>query len=90
MSWIAAIRTGPDSAVPQPDSPWLVDEFVARYVGWRTESAAAREAYEDWASKEADDPCAAFAAYRAALDREELAAQAYRECAERIAGRSTV
>jgi hypothetical protein len=88
MSWIAAIRNAPDFAVRPVGSPWLVDEFVASYVGWRAESASVREAYEHWTSKEADDPALAFAAYRAALDREEHAAQAYQECAERIAGRT--
>jgi hypothetical protein len=87
MIWIGAGRSGADSAGRQLDSPWLVDEFVASYAGWRMQSGAAREAYEDWASRDADDPSAAFAAYRAALDREELAAQAYQACAERIAGR---
>lgn len=87
MSWIAAIRNAPDFAVRRGGSPWLVDESVASYVGWRAQSAAVREAYEHWTSKKADDLFLAFAAYRSALDREELAAHAYQECAERIAGR---
>jgi hypothetical protein len=88
MSWIAAIRNAPDFAVRRVGSPWLVHEFVASYVAWRAESTAVKEAYEHWTSKEADDLFLAFAAYRAALDREELAARAYQECAERIAGRT--
>ena len=50
-------------------------------------SDAVRETYAHWRSKKADDLFLAFAAYRAALDREELAAQAYQECAQRVAGR---
>lgn len=88
MSWIAAIRNAPDLAVRQVGSPRLVHEFVASYVGWRAASTAVREAYEHWTSKAADDLFLAFAAYREALDREELAARAYRECAERIAART--
>ena len=87
MSWIAAIRNVPEFALRPVGSPWFVDEFVARYVGWRAESDAVRETYAHWRSKKADDLFLAFAAYRAALDREELAAQAYQECAQRVAGR---
>jgi hypothetical protein len=70
-----------------PASPWLVDEFVESYARWREESAAVRSAYEHWASAELRDRGLASTAYRAALDREEHAAHAYRECAERIADR---
>jgi hypothetical protein len=69
------------------ESPWRVDEFVESYACWREESAAVRSAYEQWASAESRDRALAWTAYRAALDREEEAAHAYRECAERIADR---
>jgi hypothetical protein len=71
----------------RPESPWLVDEFVESYVRWREESAAVRSAYEEWASAERPDRAQACTVYQAALDREERAAHAYRECAERIADR---
>jgi hypothetical protein len=68
-----------------PESPWLDDEFVESYARWREESAAVRSAYERWASAEPSDVGLAWCTYRAALDREEEAAHAHRECAERIA-----
>jgi hypothetical protein len=66
-------------------SPWLDDEFVERSARWRKESAAVRSAYERWASAEPCGRAWAWSAYRDALDREEEAARAYQECAERIA-----
>jgi hypothetical protein len=69
------------------ESPWLVDEFVESYGCWRQESTAVRHAYERWAGAEAPDRTLAWTAYRAALDREDRAARAYRECAERVANR---
>jgi hypothetical protein len=69
------------------ESPWLVGEFVESYACWREESATVREAYERWSSAEVGDRALAWAAYGAALDREQHAADAYRECAERFADR---
>jgi hypothetical protein len=77
------IRVAPGT----PESPWLVDEFVESYARWREESVAVRTAYERWASAQHPDRALAWTAYRAALDREEHAAHAHRECAERFAGR---
>ena len=68
-----------------PASPWLDEESVRSYARWREESAAVRSAYEHWAGAEPRDQALAWSAYRAALDREEQAAHAYGECAERIA-----
>jgi hypothetical protein len=65
-----------------------VDEFVESYVCWREASAAVKDAYEHWTGAYGEDRALAFAAYRAALDGEELAALTYRECAEGIAGRA--
>jgi hypothetical protein len=72
---------------PAPESPWLDEEFVQSYARWREESAAVRSAYEQWGSAERRDRTLSWSAYQAALDREEEAAHAYRECAERIADR---
>jgi hypothetical protein len=84
MIWIAAHPAKEREVL----SPWLVDEFVDSYVGWREESVAARNAYEAYTGQHGDDRALAFAAYQAALDREERAARAYQECTERIAGRT--
>lgn len=64
---------------------WTMDEFVESYACWREESAAVRSAYDHWLSVEPRDRPLAFAAYTAALDREERAARDYGECAERVA-----
>jgi hypothetical protein len=54
-----------------------VDEALVAYVDWREGCAEVWDAYERWVrADKADDP-GAFAAYRAALDREECASQAY-------------
>lgn len=83
MNWTTTTKWTP-GAVSEPSSPWAVDEFVECYACWREESATVRSAYEHWLSVEPGDRELAFAAYLAALDREEHAARDYSECAERI------
>jgi hypothetical protein len=63
----------------------LVDEMIDGYVSWREACAAVDTAYDNWNLAARDDSELAFTAYRAALDREEHAAAAYRSLAERIA-----
>jgi hypothetical protein len=55
----------------------LVDAAVDCYVDWREESAAVRRAYRGWAAAERGHRPGAFAAYVAALDREERAGTRY-------------
>jgi hypothetical protein len=69
-------------------SPWLHEEFVQSYGRWREESTAVRLSYDRWRDAEPDVEPSAFSAYVAALDREERAADVYRECADRITGRA--
>jgi hypothetical protein len=60
--------------------PWhrrLVDDMVDAYAEWRHECAAVQAAYDVWSGAAADDELLAFAAYEAAVDREELASQVY-------------
>lgn len=68
-------------------SPWLNDEFVECYARGREESAVVRLSYEDWREAEPDVEPLAYAVHVAALDREERAADVYRECADRINAR---
>ena len=58
----------------------MCDQFLESYVSWREEAATVQTAYDQWQAGEA----LAFAAYRAALDREEQAAKALCQSAERI------
>lgn len=62
----------------------LVDEAVLAYVEWREECATVWAAYSRWTSTAADDSGGAHAAYRAALDREEAAAEVYARLVERV------
>ena len=55
----------------------LIDAAVDSYVDWREESAAVRRAYRRWAGAARRDRPGAFAAYMAALDREERAGVRY-------------
>jgi hypothetical protein len=63
----------------------LADEAIRVYIDWREESAAVWDAFDQWESTRDVDAATAFAAYRAALDREECAARAYAELLERVA-----
>jgi hypothetical protein len=69
-------------------APGLADEFLDSYIYWREECATVSSAYALWQHAERPDQATAFAAYRAALDREEHAALIHRECAERISLRA--
>jgi hypothetical protein len=64
----------------------LVDEAIEAYVDWREECAEVWSAYERWASASVADAAPAFSAYRAALDREESASDAYADLLQRIGG----
>jgi hypothetical protein len=55
----------------------LVDDMTDAYVDWREERAAVWLAYDGWTCAPMADAAGAFAVYRAALDREERAAEVY-------------
>jgi hypothetical protein len=55
----------------------LIDDLMEAYVAWREECAALVQAYAWWGSGEVADREMAFAAYRAALDREQQASTVY-------------
>jgi hypothetical protein len=55
----------------------LVDDMTDAYVDWREERAAVWLAYDGWTCAPMADGAVAFAVYRAALDREERAAEVY-------------
>lgn len=65
------------NAVSAEVRPALVDRMIELYCDWRTESAAVQAAYERFLDAMAPDRARAFAAYFAALDREESAADSY-------------
>lgn len=57
--------------------PELVDRLIELYCDWRTGCAVVRAAYARFAQAGGPDRAAAFAAYSAALDREEDACASY-------------
>jgi hypothetical protein len=63
---------------------WAVDALLEGYVSWREECQCVGLAYQSWARAERDELRLAFAAYLAALDREEHAARIYAEHIERV------
>jgi hypothetical protein len=62
----------------------LIDEAFARYLDWLAESEAVNAAYRVWSRAPRTDGALPFAAYGAALDREERAATVYRAVIDRI------
>ncbi|HTX07647.1 MAG TPA: hypothetical protein VME22_03490 [Solirubrobacteraceae bacterium] len=57
--------------------PDLIDTMMDIYCEWRTECKEVQAAYERLSRAEPSDRPAAYAAYTAALDREESACDAY-------------
>lgn len=59
--------------------PELTDHLIGSYSDWRMQCLNVRAAYEHFTVAPAAERALAFAAYRAALDREDSAADAYAE-----------
>ena len=62
----------------------VVDEFVESYVCWREACEDVRAAYQRWATTSPPQRTLAYDWYRAALDREEDAAQVHSKLAARL------
>lgn len=54
-----------------------IDALADALSDWRDESDAVQAAYDKWSTAAAEDAALAYAAYAAALDREERASSAY-------------
>jgi hypothetical protein len=67
--------------------PDLVDRMIELYCDWRTACAAVWAAYERFGNASATDRARAFAAYIAALDREQSACESYAAHIRVIEGR---
>jgi hypothetical protein len=63
----------------------VLDEMIDCYVDWRQESEQVESAYRRWAIAPSPHTSRAFAAYAAALDREELASISYAQVIRRTA-----
>jgi hypothetical protein len=62
----------------------LEDQCLERYLWWRQTCEQVRSAYQDWRRSAPVDREDAFAAYGAALDREQSAARDYSQIARLI------
>jgi hypothetical protein len=62
----------------------LVDEAIESYVEWREECATVGVAYRCWSGERGIERTMSFAAYAAALDREECAARVYADAVGRV------
>ncbi len=80
MSGLLIHETGADTAARTR----LVDEAIERYVAWREECEAARAGYEAWSGATGTERVLRFAAFNAALDREECAAGLYAASIRRL------
>jgi hypothetical protein len=69
---------------------WLIDRYVQSYVVWRESSAEVAVTYQTWGRAAHSDRGAAFAAYSAALDREDGAARVHQEYAKRVGDSASV
>jgi hypothetical protein len=72
-----------------PIESWLqngrrVNQAMDAYAGWRDQCSAAERAYRCWVAARGADADAWYAAYCAALDREERAAERYAETLRRV------
>ena len=68
-----ATRTRGTGTIPRS----IVDDYLENYLRWREESEGVRRAYELWQRADRADAALAYAAYGAALDREQEAADAF-------------
>ena len=71
------------SAATDPSSP-LTYAFLESWMSWRESCEDVRSAYQSWSECACPQRPLAFADYRAALDREQLAAGIYANAAWRI------
>jgi hypothetical protein len=60
------------------------DALADGYATWQEESGAVAESYRSWNCADRADRWLAYAAYLAALEREERAASAYRDLVEQV------
>jgi hypothetical protein len=77
-------------AVDSHIRPDLIDTMMDIYCEWRTECKEVQAAYDRLSHAEPSDRAAAFAAYMAALDREESACGAYASYIRMLTSNRTV
>jgi hypothetical protein len=83
--WLLSILSREDPRKEELARSVLVDEAMERYVEWREECGAVEDAYANWSSASPEEAELPFAAYSAALDREQSAATVYHRAIDRLA-----
>lgn len=85
--WIPGLtgpRSGSRTEFAWPDA--RVDAMIETYVEWCEECSGLEKAYERWTASGRAERRLAYAAYRAALEREEKAAAAYQVAVTQLMG----
>ena len=82
--WLWPMRMRPDRDERLRRTNALIGEAMERYVEWRAECTAVSDGYVRWSSAPPEDRELPFAAYGAALDREQSAAEAYGHTLHRL------
>jgi len=85
---LIAFLTNLRAVDPQSSSDAATDSLLDGYVAWREACADVSAAYERWIRSLRRDRSLAFAAYLAALEREEHASRVYERRIERVRGRT--
>ena len=70
---------------PPSSGRWPADPVIA-YAEWRMSCASVRATYRQWSDAPRTDAHLAYAAYTAALDREDAAARVYSRLSKRATG----
>ena len=78
------MRLRPDRDAQLKRKNALIDQAMERYVEWREECATVSDAYASWTNAPTEETDLPFAAYTAALDREQSAATVYGRALERL------
>lgn len=81
---ILSRRSRPDPEERLRRKNALIDEAMDRYVEWREECETVYDAYANWSNASMEETELPFAAYSAALDREQSAATVYGRALERL------
>jgi hypothetical protein len=79
-----SLRRSAASAGPVAVHRALIDAVFDLYATWRQEEYAVTSAYDAWRKAAEEERATRFAAYVAALDREERAGSAYAELSDRM------
>ena len=85
LDWFSRRKAG-KAAKRSPAKPadWIADQFQESYAHWREACEEVRSAYELWHKCTPRHRTVGFKTYRAALDREELAARVHSHRAQEL------